>query len=171
MPFCIHSSFHCVYSCISELCFCTTIKRHCYAQIYLCELCVALSGQINLYHTILVSHNHYAYNTPRLLCCLMLQAAVMALLRYFQATASLPTAKETALGDTVTQSPNAAVLHEVQAEQLRKRKPCTVFTAEQKATIGKYASEHGNTSAVKKFMANIKGGQLRESTIRLFCYQ
>ena len=34
---------------------------------------------------------------------------VMALLRYFQATVSLPTAKETALDDTLTQSANAAV--------------------------------------------------------------
>ena len=52
----------------------------------------------------------------------------MALLRYFQATASLPTAKETALGDTMTQSANAAVLREVQTERLRKSKPYTVFT-------------------------------------------
>ena len=92
----------------------------------------------------------------------------MALLHYFQVTASLPTAKETALGDTVTQSANATVLREVQAERPRKHKPYTVFTAEQRATIGKYASEHGNAAAVKKFKANIEGGQLGESTVRLF---
>ena len=73
-----------------------------------------------------------------------------------------------ALNNTVPQSANVAVLHEVQAEQPRKRKPYTVFTAEQRATIGKYASEHGNTAAVKKFKTNIEGGQLGESTIRLF---
>jgi len=39
----------------------------------------------------------------------------------------------------------------VQAKQLRKRKAYTAFTALQKATIGKYASEHGNTASVKKF--------------------
>ena len=92
----------------------------------------------------------------------------MAMLRYFQVTASLPTAEDTTLGDTVTQSTNAAVLREVQAERPRKRKAYTMFTAEQRATIGKYASEHGNAAAVKKFKANIEGGQLGESTVRLF---
>ena len=56
----------------------------------------------------------------------------------------------------------------MQAEQPRKRKPYTVFTDEQRAAIGKYASEHGNAAAVKKFKANIEGGQLGESTVRLF---
>jgi len=36
----------------------------------------------------------------------------------------------------------------VQAKQLRK---CAAFTAEQRTTIGKYASKHGNAAAVKKF--------------------
>ena len=52
------------------------------------------------------------------------------------------------------------------AERSRECKPYTVFTAEQRATIGKYASEHGNTTAVK-FKANIEGGQLGESVICL----
>ena len=93
---------------------------------------------------------------------------VMALLRYFQAQASLPTAEETALGDTVIQSANAAVLREVQVKRPRKRKAYTAFTAEQRATIGKYASEHGNTAAVKKFKADFEDNQLGESTVRLF---
>ena len=92
----------------------------------------------------------------------------MALLRYFQVTAALPTAKETALGDTMTQSANAAVLRKVQAERPRRCKPYTVFTAEQRATIGKYTSEHGNATAVKKFKANMEDGELRESTVHLF---
>ena len=74
------------------------------------------------------------------------QVAAMALLCYFQVTAFLPTAEDTTLGDTVTQSANAAVLREVQAEWPRKRKAYTVFTAEQRATIGKYASEHRNAA-------------------------
>ena len=93
---------------------------------------------------------------------------VMALFRYFQPTASLPTTKETALGDTVTQSANTAVLREVQAKRPGKRKTYTAFTTEQRATIGKYASEHGNAAAVKKFKADFEGGQLGESTVRLF---
>jgi len=86
---------------------------------------------------------------------------------------SLPTAEETALGNTVTQSANAAVLREVQAEPPRKHKPYTVFTAEQRATIGKYASEHGNAAAVKKFKVNIEGGQLEERfhCTHKACYQ
>lgn len=39
---------------------------------------------------------------------------VMALLHYFQSTASLPTAEETR--DTVMQSTNTAILREVQAK-------------------------------------------------------
>ena len=66
----------------------------------------------------------------------------MALLRYFQAQASSPTAEETTLSDTVTPSANAAVLREVQVKRPRKRKAYTAFTAEQRTTIGKYASEH-----------------------------
>jgi len=31
----------------------------------------------------------------------------------------------------------------------RKHKAYTAFTAEQRASIGKYTSEHGNTAAVK----------------------
>ena len=117
----------------------------------------------------MTSRVHRSCARARLLRCLTpLQVAAMALLRYFQVTASLPTAEDTTLCDTVTQSANAAVLREVQAERPRKRKAYTVFTAEQRATIGKYASEHGNAAAVKKFKANIEGGQLGESTVRLF---
>ena len=86
----------------------------------------------------------------------------------FQAQASLPIAEETALGDTVTQSANAAVLREVQVKRPRKRKAYTVFTAEQRATIGKYASEHGNAAAGKNFKADFEGNQLRESIVHLF---
>ena len=73
---------------------------------------------------------------------------------------SLPTNKETGLGDTVTQSTNAAVLREAQANCTGKRKAYTAFTPEQKATIGKYTSKHGNAAVVKKFKEDFEGGQL-----------
>ena len=73
----------------------------------------------------------------------------MAQFQYFQPTVSLPTIQEMELGDTVTQSPNSAVLCEVQAKQPGKCKACTTFTAERRATIQKYASEHGNEATVK----------------------
>ena len=47
-------------------------------------------------------------------------------------------------------------------------KAYTAFIAEQRAIGGKYTSEPGNTTKVKKFKAEFEGGQLRESTIRLF---
>ena len=40
---------------------------------------------------------------------------------------------------------------QVQAKWLRKRKAYTAFTAEQRATFGKYISEHGNAASLKKF--------------------
>ena len=65
----------------------------------------------------MTSRVHRSCAHARLLRCLTpLQVAAMALLRYFQVTASLPTAEDTTLGDTVTQSANAAVLREVQAD-------------------------------------------------------
>ena len=63
---------------------------------------------------------------------LQIVVLVMALARYFQSTTSLPTAKETRFRDTVTQSVNTVVLHEVQqSKQSRKCKAYTAFTAEQ----------------------------------------
>ena len=68
---------------------------------------------------------------------------MMALFCYFQPANSLPTAKETQLGDVVTQSANAAVNSTrgttQTTNQPRKRKAYTVFTAEQRAAIGRYA--------------------------------
>ena len=58
--------------------------------------------------------------------------------------------------------------HEVQVKWPRKRKAYTAFTIEQKATIGKYASEHGNAAAVKNYKADFEGIQLGESTVHLF---
>ena len=58
-----------------------------------------------------------------------------------------------ALGDTMTQSANAAVLHEVQAKRPGKCKTYTAFTTEQRAMFGKHASEHRNETAMKKFKA------------------
>ena len=46
------------------------------------------------------------------------------------------------------------------------------FTAEQRAATGRYASEHGDAAAMKKFKVEFEGGQLGESTVCLFkkCY-
>ena len=55
--------------------------------------------------------------------------------------------QEMALSDTMMQLANAAVL------QPGKRTADTAFTAEQRATIGKYTSEYKNKTAQKKFKA------------------
>ena len=96
----------------------------------------------------------------------------MALLKYFKT--SLPTPKETGIGEVATRAANSAV-SKVLAKQLqpgvlgekRKRKDYGVFTDEQRAAIGRYASEHGNNAAVKKFKGEFEGC-LGESTVRLF---
>ena len=65
---------------------------------------------------------------------------VLSIVVYFQPANSLPTARETQLGDVVTQT----------AKQPRKCKAYTVFTTEQRAAIGRYASENGNVAAVSQ---------------------
>ena len=55
-----------------------------------------------------------------------------------------------AMHDTVSKCSHP-MRGQMQAKRPRKHKAYTVFTAEQRTTIGKYASEYGNTAAVKKF--------------------
>ena len=55
-----------------------------------------------------------------------------------------------AVSDTMTQLANAAVLGKVQAKQLGKHMAYTASTTEQRATAGKYTSNHKNETAVKK---------------------
>ena len=43
----------------------------------------------------------------------------------------------------------------------------TSFSAEQRASIGRYAAEHSNAATVKKFKSNFEQG-VGESTVRLF---
>ena len=140
----------------------------------------AMSGRINLYRTISVSHNNYtlwqrspqATWRPHFDQHCPTPQIVMALFRYFQPTTSLPTTKEMALGDTVTQSANVAILRKVQAKRSGECKTYTAFAAEQRATIGKYASEYGKAAAVKKFKADFEVCQLDERTVCCFkeCY-
>ena len=78
----------------------------------------------------------------------------MAQFRCFQPTVFLPIIQEMTLGYTVTQWANEAVLGDVQANgQESVRFTLRLNTSEQRATIGKYASEHRNEAAVKQFKA------------------
>jgi len=84
----------------------STVKQHFLHDFYLCELCEAISGRINLYLITLVSHNNYtsltthtsSHNATCTFKCtflldqcsstLQIVELVTALLRHFQATAS-----------------------------------------------------------------------------------
>ena len=100
-----------------------TVKLHFYARVLFMRIMRGHSWSDKFVsHYIIIAHDvtcvHRSCARARLLRCLTpLQVAAMALLRYFQVTASLPTAEDTTLGDTATQSANAAVLREVQAER------------------------------------------------------
>ena len=61
-------------------------------------------------------------------------------------------------------------LHHSEANQTKlqcKKKAYSVFSSEQRAAIGKYAAEHSNAAALKKFKGDFDG-QLGESTVQLF---
>ena len=101
----------------------------------------------------------------------------MALLKYFKNLSSLPSAKDTRIGEMATKEANAAVsrvLAEKQPQQSNSspapgrpkvKRKYTSFSAEQRASIGPYAAEHSNAATVKKFKSNL---DLGESTVRLF---
>ena len=76
----------------------------------------------------------------------------MALLKYFKISSSLPSAKDTGIGEMATKEANAAVsrmLAEKQPQQStsspapdrpKVKQKYTSFSAEQRASIGRYAA-------------------------------
>ena len=90
----------------------------------------------------------------------------MSLLRYLRPSNALPTAEQTGLPASVNKVVNSAVQESLERDRTsRKRKYTTTFTPEVRASIGRYAAENGNASAVKKYRATYNVG---ESTVRLF---
>ena len=83
--------------------------------------------------------------------------------KYFEQE-SLPTSKETGLGNVATKEANAAVEKVLEQERNggRKRKYMH-FTLEQRAKMGRYT---GNISALRHFSKEFPS--LGESTVRLF---
>jgi len=81
---------------------------------------------------------------------------------------SLPTAEQTGIGEEATQEANKAVqsLLSQQDGAKRKRKPYRRFSETDRAAIGKYAAEHGNAEAMKRFKTEFP--ELPESTVRSF---
>ena len=71
------------------------------------------------------------------------------------------------MSETVTKKAVSRVLTLTEQSTSRKRKVYSVFSDEQRATIGQYAADDGNAAAVKKFKGGFDNG-LGESTVRLF---
>ena len=93
------------------------------------------------------------------------QLALSSLRRYFQPATTLPTASQTQLSPNVLQEVNQAVGALKPKENGASKRNYTIsFTPEDRARIGKYASENVNAAAVKKFKATHEIG---ESTVRL----
>ena len=111
--------------------------------------------------------------------CIAPLYCAMALLKFFsKSSSSLPSAKDTGIGEAATKEANAAVSRvlsekqpqqssSVPADRPKVKRKYTSFSAEQRASIGRYAAEHSNSAAVKKFKSDFEKG-LGESTVRLF---
>ena len=83
-----------------------------------------------------------------------IQHITMSLLNYFQPSKELPTMEQTGLPARVLREANEVVKEALSATNVpKKKKYTTAFTAEDRAAIGRYASENGNAAAVKKFRA------------------
>ena len=92
----------------------------------------------------------------------------MSLRHYFKPMSSLPKSSQTQLPTNVLREVNQAVTASLGCEEERslragtKRKYTKSFTPEDRAKIGRYAAENGNTAAVKKFKVT---HSIRESTV------
>ena len=81
----------------------------------------------------------------------------MSLRHYFKQKSNLPTSSQTQLPTNILSEVNQAVTavlgHEEERSQRAgtKRKYTKSFTPEDRAKVGRYATENGNTAAVKKF--------------------
>ena len=71
--------------------------------------------------------------------------------KYFQpSSADLPSPEEVGLGEAAAPFEKSSV-----AAHGRKRKRYTAFTDEERARIGHYAAENGNSAALKKFRPDV----------------
>lgn len=78
-----------------------------------------------------------------------------------QQTSQLPPQNESGLGSVDYNSVTEEVENSLNT---KRRKEYQTFTAEERYQIGKYASEHGNSAAMRYF----KFKHLKESTVRTF---
>ena len=84
--------------------------------------------------------------------------------KYFKR--ALPSSEETGLGEATTRTVNRSVqrvLDGCEKSAKKPRKERTVYSDADRAAIGKYAAENGNTSAQKNFKEKLP--ELGESTV------
>ena len=84
-------------------------------------------------------------------------------------SANLPSPEEVGLGKAVTAEANSAIREEfgrIEAARGKMRKRYALFTDKERARIGRYAAENGNSAALKKFRSDVP--DLGESTVRFF---
>ena len=72
----------------------------------------------------------------------------MSLRRYFKPTNKLPTADEAGLSANVVNQVVTSALERSEASAGKNRKYTTVFTPDDRAAIGRYAANDGNSAAV-----------------------
>ena len=91
----------------------------------------------------------------------------MSLFRYLKPASKVPTSEQTGLPPSVLKDVNHAVQKALNPapQSGKKRKYTTNFMPADRAAIGRYAAENGNSAAVKKFKDTHGVG---ESTVRLF---
>ena len=112
--------------------------------------------------------------TPCVIVISLRRARKMCIQRYFKPVSSLLTLEEMGIGVLAKKEANKAmqcVLDEQSSQQpSSKRRKYTTFSDEQRAKVGKYAAENGNTAALRKFRSELPN--LGESTVRFFkkCY-
>ena len=73
---------------------------------------------------------------------------------YFKSSSSLPSAKDTGLGEMATKEANAAVSQQLSSSLTlnhpKVNRKYTFFSAEQRASIGRYAAEHREENRIIK---------------------
>ena len=83
----------------------------------------------------------------------------MSILNYFSKDGSLPnprgllSARVPSLAISAANREVRAAIEEQRKKKSKKRGPYTVFTAQERARIGKYALDHGVTAARRWYMA------------------
>ena len=85
----------------------------------------------------------------------------MSLYNYFHPVFSLPTSQQSGLSEHGTFEANKAV-EQVSEKKAGEKWKYSSFTDEDRATVGKFAAENGNTAAIKHFKVNHNVG---ESTV------